>query len=102
MIIERNVFRLKFGKAKESIAIWKDIIDAARKSNTKAPEMRLLSDISGPAYTLVIEMHIASFNDINPKNAIWTTNEKFQELYQKFIPLCESANREYYKIEAII
>jgi len=102
MIIERNVFRLKFGKAKESIAIWKEILDAARKTNLKAPEMRVLSDISGSAYTLVVEMHIAGFNDINPKNAIWATTEKFQELYQKFIPLCESANREYYKIEAII
>ncbi|MEO8150064.1 MAG: hypothetical protein ABI723_20675 [Bacteroidia bacterium] len=102
MIIERNVFRLKFGKAKESIAIWKEILNAAKSSNIKAPEMRLLSDISGSAYTLVVEMHINGFNDINPKQAVWATTEKFQELYQKFIPLCDSATREYYKIEAII
>lgn len=102
MIIERNVFHLKFGKAKEGIAIWKEILDAAKNSNIKTPEMRLLSDISGSSYTLVLEMHINGFNDINPKNAIWVTNEKFQELYQKFVPLCDSATREYLRIEAII
>lgn len=102
MIIERNIFHLKFGKAKEAIAIWKEVLEVAKKTNLAVPEMRLLSDISGPAYTLVMEMHINSFNDINPKQAIWATHEAFQTLYQKFIPLCESGHREFYKIEAII
>jgi hypothetical protein len=103
MIIERNIFRLKFGMAKEGIAIWKEIIEAAAKTpELGKPQMRLLSDISGPAYTLVLEMHINSYMDINPKNAVWTSNEKFQDLYHRFIPLCESAHREYYKIECII
>ena len=102
MIIERNIFYLKFGKAKEAIAIWKQILDEAKHSNLKGPEMRLLSDISGPAYTLILELHIASFTDINSKHTIWATHPSFQELYQQFIPLCERAHREYYKIEGLI
>jgi hypothetical protein len=103
MIIERNVFQLKFGKAKEAIAIWKEILEVSKSSSElNKPQMRLMSDISGSAYTLVLEMHLNSYMDINPKNAAWVTNEKFRELYQKFIPLCDSAQREYYKIEAII
>jgi hypothetical protein len=102
MIIERNTFHLKFGHAKEAIAIWKEILEIAHTPEMGKPQMRLLSDISGPAYTLVLEMHLNSYIDINPKNAVWATNEKFRELYQKFIPLCEKAHREYYKIESII
>ena len=102
MIIVRNVFHLKYGKAKESIAIWKEILEAGKTTGMNKPEMRLLSDISGPAYTIIVEMHLHSFIDFNLMNAIWSTNPKFQELYQKFIPLCDSATREYYKIESIV
>ena len=102
MIIERNVFHLKFGKAKEAIAIWKELLDACKKTeNLSFPEMRLLSDLSGPSYTLVVEMHLKSFMDMNPKQAIWATTESLQTLYHKFIPLCESASREYYRIEEL-
>ena len=99
MIVERNEFRLKFGKAKEAIAIWKEIAESAKGMN-EAPSMRVMTDISGNAYTLIVEMQIRSFNDINPKNYVWVTNPKFQDLYQKFIPLCDSSRRTYYNIEA--
>src|SRR5436190_17627579 len=102
MIIVRHVFHLRFGKAKEAIDIWKQIMDAAKKSNLSSPEMRLLSDLSGDAYTLVMELHIKSFLDMNPNQVIWATTPAFQELYEKFKPLCESASKEYYKIESII
>jgi hypothetical protein len=102
MIIERNVFHLKFGKAKEAIAIWKEIMEAIKKNVTiPAPEMRLLSDLSGPSYTLVVELHLKSFMDMNPKQAIWATTESVQTLYHQFIPICESASREYYRIEEL-
>ena len=102
MIIVRNVFHLKFGKAKEAIAIWKDILEAVKKSNLHSPEMRLLSDLSGASYTLVVELHLKSFLDMNPNQVIWATTPAFQELYEKFKPLCESGTKEYYKIEYIV
>lgn len=100
MIIERNEFRLKFGKAKEAIAIWKELLDATREMGDKAPYMRMLTDLSGPAYTLILEMFLQNMTDINPKNYTWVTTPKYQELYQRFIPLCESAERTYFKVEA--
>jgi hypothetical protein len=100
MIIERNEFHLKFGKAKEAIAIWKEIFESGKLLPEKMPEMRMMTDISGDAYTLIVEMKLKTFSDINPKNYTWVTHEKFQELYQKFIPLCESSHRTYFNIEA--
>ncbi len=98
MIIERNIFKLKFGKAKEAIAIWKEILALSKDVGT-APGIRLLTDLSGSAYTIILEMKLKNFSDINPKNYTWVTNPKFQELYQKFIPLCESGERTYYTVE---
>jgi len=100
MIIERNEFRLKFGKAKEAIAIWKEMLEEGKQMGDKMPTMRLLSDISGPAYTIVMELFLKSISDVGPKTYIWMTTPKYQELYQKFIPLCESAERTYFRIEA--
>ena len=100
MIIERNEFYLKFGKAKDALAIWREILQSGKNLPGKMPSMRIMTDISGPSYTLVLEMQLKDFNDINPKNYIWVTNPRFQELYQKFIPLCESSKRVYYNIEA--
>jgi len=99
MLIERNTFRLKFGKAREAIAIWKSILEESKKTDMHAPEMRVLSDLSGESYTLVFEMQIKSMIDLNQKQAVWATTERFQELYQKFIPLCEGSQREFLKIE---
>ena len=99
MIIERNEFKLKFGKAKEAIAIWKEIMESGKKEGMKVPEIRLLTDISGPSYLLIVEIQMGSFTDLNQKNTVWVTTEVFRGLYEKFIPLCESANREYFTVE---
>jgi hypothetical protein len=100
MIIERNEFRLKFGKAREAISLWCSIIEASKEWGDKSPRMRLLTDISGPAYTLVVEMFLKDLTEINPKNYFWVTHQKFQDLYQQFVPLCEYSERTYFRIEA--
>lgn len=102
MILERNEFKLKYGKAREAIAIWKEILDASREMGKSAPPMRMLTDLSGPSYTLILDMFLKDILDISPKNYVWITNEKYQELYQRFVPLCESSERTYFKVEAEI
>lgn len=99
MIIERNEFRLKFGKAKEAIDIWKRILAEFKKSNN-TPHLRMLTDLTGPAYTLVVELELKSLMDLGMKNYQWMVNEEVAKMYQEFVPLCESAFRTMYKIEA--
>ncbi|MBL7924864.1 MAG: hypothetical protein JNL88_11750, partial [Bacteroidia bacterium] len=60
MIIERMEFRLRFGKAKDGIATWKAIMDRC-KSIKEAPKMRMLTDLTGPSYTIIVEMEHRSF-----------------------------------------
>ena len=54
MIIVHNVFRLKFGKAREAVALMKEGI-ALQKSLGVDVNQRLLTDVTGPFYTLILE-----------------------------------------------
>ena len=99
MIIEQNIFYLKFGKAKDAIAIWKQISEVLKKDERLSIPVRILTDLTGSAYTLIIELNLRSYMDINPLTYVWKTNPQVHDLYQQFIPLCESGRRELYKIE---
>lgn len=98
MIIERNEFRVKFGKMKEALALWNEILEEF-KNNKENIHTRMLTDLTGTAYTLVIELELRDFIHLGLKNYHWMTKSKVGELYQKFVPLCESAIRTLYKVE---
>ena len=50
MIVVCNIFQLKFGKARDAIAILEKGADRYRRLGV---EMRLVADVTGPFYTLV-------------------------------------------------
>ena len=54
MIVVRNSFRLKFGKAKEAVAIMKDGMAIQKRAGVDVPQ-RLMTDMTGTFYTLVLE-----------------------------------------------
>ncbi|MGE5457613.1 MAG: hypothetical protein ACM3RX_04600 [Methanococcaceae archaeon] len=96
MIVVRDVFRLKFGKAKEAIALWRQGQEILKKVE-HTPE-RVLTDFVGTYYTLVLEStfnNIAEFEESLPKVF---ANEQYQQWYQKFVPLAESGYREILRI----
>ena len=97
-IVERMVFQLKYGKARDAIAIWKEVMSIA-KGKPEALPMRIMTDLTGPSYTLVMEMHYRNMTDFGPKMHTWMSDEKLHEIYGKFVPLCESSVRTLYKME---
>jgi hypothetical protein len=97
MILIRDVFRLKFGKAKEARALWQEGMKLTRKYGY-GPQ-RLLSDLTGPYYTLVMESEVESL-------AAWEANfgktmgaADWEAWYHRFSPLVESGYREIFTIE---
>ncbi|MCY7409651.1 MAG: hypothetical protein LH473_05205 [Chitinophagales bacterium] len=98
MIVERNKFRLRFGKAKEGIALWKQMIDELKKNERFSSKVRLLTNLTGSSYTLVMELDLKGFNKLNPAYYFWKINRGAKELYQQFIQLCDSADQQLYKI----
>ena len=96
MIIVRNTFRLKFGKAKEAIALWKEGKQIMEKH---APnKVTIMTDLVGESYTLVCEMEVKSLLDVTAMQSGVYQTPDWVEWYQRFVPLVESARRDVYQL----
>ena len=96
MILVRDIFQLKFGKAKEAKALAKEISAVEKKYGY--PPSRTLTDLTGPYYILVTEaVHesLAAYEQ-SMKNTMGA--EEFGKWYQQFIPLVDSGRREIFTI----
>lgn len=97
MIIERNEFRIKFGKMREAKTIWLEILGVLKKEADI--KTRLLTDLSGPAYLLVLELELDDLTHFEQNFRTEMSNSRVRELYQKFILICDSSTRTFYTIE---
>lgn len=91
MIVVRDIFQLHFGKAREALEVLKQMPLGDRENN-----MRLLTDLTGEYYTLIME---SSF----PSLAAWEAdmqqlqNPEWREVYGRFTPLVMSGRREIFR-----
>jgi len=110
MIIERVVFKMKYGKTEEGLKLWAELSEVLESMTDEAKtygvntskKMRMLVRISGSTDVIVNEINVSSYNEMNPMAAMWGRSPKIQEIYRRFVLLCESSSREMYKIEASI
>ena len=100
MILVRDVFKLKFGKARDALAAFKDISGAGRAAGTfGASSMRILTDLVGPYYTMVFETTHADLATYERESQKGMNNPEWRAAYQKFVPLVESGYREVFTIQ---
>jgi len=99
MIVVRNVFQLKFGKAKEAVALAKDGIAIQKKvlAGVDFPT-RLLTDVTGPFYTLVLELTVPNLTTYEQNAPLVFADKEFQANYQKMAALVESGHRELFTV----
>ena len=99
MIVIRNVYQLKFGKAREAVALAKEGIGIQKRATAGVDSTtRLLTDVTGPFYTLVLELtlpNLAAFESMAPK---LFGDKEWQANYQKLSELVESGYREVFSI----
>jgi NIPSNAP len=97
MILVRNVFHLKFGKAREAVAIMKDGIAIQKKLGSDL-SARLLTDVTGQFYTLVLELTAPNLAALETSQPRIMGDKDWQANYQKLVPLIESGHREIFTI----
>lgn len=100
MYIERNVFYLQFGAGKAALELWRAYLETARQADPGL-RARLLTDLSGPAYVLVLELAYDSYAELEPALCRLTRLAGWREFYERFVPLCKSSERTLYKEAAI-
>jgi hypothetical protein len=96
MILVRDVFRLQFGRAREAIAVWQEGRGLAQKAGFKSA--RLLTDLVGPYYTLVLETTFDSLADYERAGQALRDDEKWRAWYAKVPPLSRDGYREIFTI----
>jgi hypothetical protein len=95
MILVRDVFQLKFGKAKEAKALWKEGARIAKKFGGPGQAM---TDAVGPFYTLVFESTYRDLSAYEKALKKVLGAKEWSQWYQKFTSLVESGYREIYTI----
>ncbi len=94
MLLVRNVFRLKYGHAKPALAAMKESRDMMKRAGINSP-VRILTDVTGPAYTLVLENTYPSLQEFEAEGKQVMSNPEFSTWYHdKFVAHVESGYRE--------
>lgn len=96
MIVVRDVFQLKFGKAKEAKALLKEGMAIATRLGYGS--FRALTDLVGPFYTLVLESTFASLADYETRLKSTLGQKEWSDWYQKFLPIAEGGRREIFTV----
>ena len=98
MLLIRDVFRLKYGQARPALAAFKETRDLMKRAGMTVPS-RVMTDLVGPAYTLVFEIKVADLATFEAETKKGMGNEELRTAYhQKFTPLVESGYREIFTI----
>jgi hypothetical protein len=100
MIVVRDIFQIKYGRAKEAVNLWKEgraFFEKAGFHNN----VRLLTDLVGQSYTLVLETTWESLTAYEASYAKMMSTgiyEEWRKWYDKYVPLVESGKREIFNI----
>ena len=97
MIVIRNAFRLKFGKAREAVALVKEAAAIQKRLGMEFP-VRILTDVTGPFYTIVLELTVPNLAAFETEAPRYMGDKDFQANYQKLVPLVESGSREIFTV----
>ena len=99
MIVIRNVFQLKFGKAREAVALMKEgLAIQKRVMSGQEYSSRVLTDVTGPFYTLVLELTVPNLSTFESQAPRLFGDKEWQANYKKLAPLVESGHREVYSV----
>ncbi len=95
MIVVRDVFQAKYGKADELVAIFME----ARKDWPVEYGLKVLTDRSGPFFTVVTESEFENLGDWEETASRIFALPEFGRWFEKMMPLVESGRREFYNVE---
>ena len=98
MILIRDVFQARYGKGNELVQLFKE---AQKEWTDGSPYGNLLlTDLSGPFFTVVTETRAESLAEWQQRSAAIFARPDFGEWFGRMQGLVESGRREFYTIEA--
>ena len=99
MVVIRNVFRLKFGKARQAVALFKEGSAIQKRAGVGLDfSTRPLTDLTGPFYTVVLELTVPTLAAFEAAAPQLMGDKDWQANYQKIGSLVESGSREIFTL----
>ena len=100
MLVVRDVFQAKYGQGDELVALFKEAAEYWRQSDQLLTlrGFRILTDASGPFFTVVTEIEIESFAVWPQFMAAEFALPQFADWFARMTPLVESGRREFYNL----
>ena len=99
MIIERLVFRGKFGQSDAIVAAFREW--KARIGARLGAPIRLLVDVTGPLFTVVVEIEyrdLAHFDELQRREQELYGGAEFEPWFATWSAVTESGTRELYRV----
>ncbi len=94
MIVVRDVFQAKYGKGGELVELFKE----ANQLWPREYGTRILTDASGPFFTVVTETEVESLAEWERLAAEIFTLPNFGDWFSRMVGLVESGRREFYNV----
>lgn len=99
MLIARQVFRAKYGRGDELVDLFRELNVRMRDTgNNEAPHFRILTDVSGPFFTVITETAVGSLADWENRFRKSMDQPWMPEWFGRMVPLVESGSREFYNM----
>lgn len=98
MIVVLNVYRIKFEKAEQAQALWREGMVISSLTAGDDVELRLLTDSLGTYFTLMIEVTAESLGTYEKWTREVLGNHDYGDWYHKFLNLTVGQYREIYHV----
>jgi hypothetical protein len=99
MILVRQVFRAKYGRGDELVALFREFNARMQEAGEAGPRFRVLTDVSGPFFTVVSEVEVESLAAWEGLFAEAMAQTWMEDWFGRMMPLVETGSREFYRIE---
>jgi hypothetical protein len=98
MLLVRQVFQAKYGHGDDLVALFQELNTRLAEIGTNAPRFRILTDLSGPFFTVVTEIEVESLADWEGSFSEVMGQPWMGDWFGRMMPLVESGSREFYTI----
>lgn len=96
MIVQKNVFQLEFGKAREAIAIMRETSGIGARLQLPG-QQRLLTDLTGEMYTLILEVTVENMAQLQ-EGAQMFADPEWQQQQARMNPLVRHARKDLFTV----
>jgi len=99
MIEVRDVFQVKFGKIDQAVELFNRLRKLSSPYATGGSHYHVLTDISGPMYTLVVEIVVPDLGKWESIRDAAFDQPGFGDWFKEFQLIIEGGRREFYTFE---